>query len=249
MSDMSTAGPSISGVFDVVCSSLGRESAKVAKVFSGAACEAWLLAEMRLAIDWAEPRLLAENQWAKLESKKRDIIVIDQAASEGGAPQVKHVIEVKVLYSACPSSKLREKLKGLREQLSTSPDADESGATQRSGVVFATWDTATPGKNPLGYEQFLGEVRTAIGEVFDATEFNPGPSAFRSIVEPTWITTAGQRYQVALAATWVSQGHSAVADEHFTHEEIEEAKRRLKSDSRRYTTQQVLDYLRSLERR
>jgi hypothetical protein len=79
----------IKNCFYGICAHLGSSPKHFARVALGSSCEPWINAEAFVALNWASPRLLPNEEYAVTESRKRDIII--QKSSGAADPPEPHV--------------------------------------------------------------------------------------------------------------------------------------------------------------
>ncbi len=201
--------PSIDRVFTLVRDYLRRRAKHVVRILTGPACEQWLLAEIRVAINWAKPPLPKSKHWICGESRKRDLAIkLPECGGEDGG-RVAHVIEAKLLYPTGSPVWVTNRLKELREQVLRKGCTDECDGMTRSGLIFAVWSNWNSKWDRLLKKKtcdgFWDAVAADVQRVFGQQGFDIGNSGcLDPIIAPLPIQVAGRQTEIGLAGTWIT---------------------------------------------
>ena len=182
-------------MFYICKSHLEEKASHFAKVALGSACEQWINAEMTVALNWANPRVLGKQDYARPEDKKRDIVIYD------GSNEVEtHVIEVKVLYPWTNETLKRKKTASLREQISPS---NGDVRPRHMGVVFAIWTTKYGNEKP---SEFFVRITDLLKNEFPAKEYSTQHRfILERIVNNEYVELAGEKKVIHIGATYVTR--------------------------------------------
>ena len=178
MSVIDNVGQSIATIFDRVRDHLRTKPEHAARIASGPGIKQWLLAEIRAALNWVDPPVLAANQWAVIDSRKRDLVVF--ADTNSVSPEcwpAAHVVQVPAFHGSAVA--LFVSAADIREW----PQRLRSGP----GVILVESDEASGFIDAIGQEAVL--VRMGM------------PAAGGSAI---WCTFDGARI-AALSALWIAE--------------------------------------------